>query len=81
VQQVRSGVIGEATGRVVGLLEGASIALGQLLESETESIRLSAARCVFDVALKLKECADLETRLQTLEDRINGQSGKTPHAA
>ena len=78
IQRLRNGLIGEATGRVVGLLDAASNALNDLLVSETESIRLSAARCVFDVALKLKECSDLESRLQILEDRINDQSGNTP---
>ena len=80
VKRARSGLIGDATGRVVGLLGAASKALSDLLASETESIRLSAARCVFDVALKLKECADLEDRLLAVEEQLNVQSAKSHHA-
>ena len=58
VQKVRNGLVATAAGRIAGLMDDATDALKELLGSETEAIRLSAARTVFDVALRLKDCAE-----------------------
>ena len=71
VQKVRSRLVATAAGRIAGLMDSAADALRELLNSQTEAIRLSAARAVFDVALKLKECAELEDRLLAVEEKLN----------
>lgn len=77
VQQVRNGLVATAAGRIAGLMDDAADALRELLRSQTEAIRLSAARTVFDVALRLKECAELEGRLAAVEGRLNVQPATT----
>ncbi len=74
VRRTRDGLMSEAAGRVAGLMESACDALRDLLASGDEDVRLSAAKATFDFALKLRTNADLESRLQTLEDRINVQT-------
>lgn len=71
VRRTRDGLISEAAGRVAALMELASNALRDLLTSTHEDVRLSAAKSTFDVALKLRATADLESRLQLLEERIH----------
>ena len=80
VQKVRNGLVATAAGRIAGLMDDATDALKELLGSETEAIRLSAARTVFDVALRLKDCAELENRLSAVEETLNAQSQKSNRA-
>lgn len=70
VRRTRDGLMSEAAGRVAALLESASDALRDLLTSTDEGVRLSAAKSTFDVAVKLRTNADLESRLQQLEEQI-----------
>lgn len=80
VQKVRNGLVATAAGRIAGLMDDATDALKELLDSGNEAIRLSAARTVFDVALRLKDCAELENRLSAVEETLNAQSQKSNRA-
>ena len=45
-------------------------ALLELLKSSTPSVRLGAIRTAFEMAIKIREAADLEGRLAALEQQM-----------
>jgi hypothetical protein len=78
VQQARSQLVDAAAGKISNTLDVAADCLKNLLGSASDAIRLSAARALFDIGLRLKEAVELENRLQAVEDRLNGQPAPTP---
>ena len=81
VQQLRNKLVADVAGQVAGLMESAADALRELLASADEVVRLSAAKATFDIALKLRTTADLESRLLLLEGQLHGQSRNTSQAS
>jgi hypothetical protein len=64
---------GEMLARAVGMLANAStravITLTSLLDGESESVRLSAAKSIIELGSKLRESTELEARILELEAR------------
>ncbi len=73
VQRVRSQIVDAAAGRISNTLDAAAICLKNLLVSESDAIKLSAARALFEIGIRLKEVVELESRLQAVEDRLNAK--------
>ncbi|MFM9965083.1 MAG: hypothetical protein ACKV2Q_28105 [Planctomycetaceae bacterium] len=78
VQQARSQLVDAAAGKISNTLDAAAECLKSLLGSEhSDAIRLSAARALFEIGIRLKEVVELERRLQAVEDRLNVQPATT----
>jgi hypothetical protein len=70
VQSVRGDMIQQALGRMAdGMAEAADVLRG-LLKAKGESIRLSAARSLLDLGVKMRTAVDTEARLQALESQL-----------
>jgi hypothetical protein len=92
VQELRTELFALAVGRLSNLAGKAADLLGQLLESQSEGIRLQAARSVLEQAPKLRDSADLAGQVESLREQLtrleqrNGKSnaragaGETPGA-
>lgn len=70
VQQARSQLVDSAAGKISGSLDAAADCLRNLLTSESDAIKLSAARALFEIGIRLKEVVELESRLQLLEENL-----------
>jgi hypothetical protein len=70
VQEMRTELFALAVGRLSNLSGKAADVLGQLLESQTEGIRLQAARSVLEQAPKLREATDLAAELARLKAQV-----------
>ncbi len=67
VSQLRGEMIGRGLGRTADAMGDAADKLRQLLDAESESVRLGAARALLELGVKLRESVELETRLAALE--------------
>jgi hypothetical protein len=70
--QARSALFAEAVGRLAGLAGKAADALGELLTSDRDLVKLQAARSVLELGPKLREAGELAERLDALERRMAG---------
>jgi hypothetical protein len=66
IDDIRSAVLQSASNRIVCLATKAVDTLGRLLDSESEQIRLSAARAVLDGTVKMREMAELDKELEQI---------------
>jgi hypothetical protein len=77
-----SAVRGEMLARAVGLLADASTkavtTLTSLLEGESESVRLSAAKSILELGPRLRESTELEARINQLEARAEEATTPAP---
>ena len=73
-QAVESGIA-----RLQSATMAASDALLELLGAESEAVRLRAATAILDYAYKGVEMLDLETRIQSLEERTSLQTNRRVH--
>jgi len=73
VSELRGELVGRALGRLADGMADAADVLRQLLNAKSESVRLSAARALLELGVKLRESVELEQRLQTLEDQLPGK--------
>lgn len=73
VQRMRSQLVDAAAGKITSGMDAAAECLRKLLASDSDAIKLSAARALFDIGIRLKEVVELESRLQAVEDRLNGK--------
>jgi hypothetical protein len=76
VQEIRTELFGLAVGRLSDLSGKAATALGQLLESDTEGIRLQAARSILEHGPKLREATDLAGKMDDLERQMTKRVGE-----
>jgi hypothetical protein len=68
VDEFRAQMLESASGRLADLLDQALDTLADLMtHSGPPAVRLQAAKCVFESALKYREAASLEQRLLALE--------------
>jgi hypothetical protein len=78
VSEIRDRVLGEAIGRLVDAASNAVGTLSELLSSDSETVRLNAARTILGRVVELRdsiELADRITKLETaLECKTNGTS-------
>ena len=66
VEDVRSTVLQAASHQLTNIVGKAVSALEQLLKSDSEKIRLSAARTVIDGTTKMRQLAELEQELEQI---------------
>lgn len=67
VDAARTDLIQQAAGQGLALVTTALDALGELLASTNDAVRLGAVKAALDYALRLRESADLEARMVALE--------------
>ena len=75
VAELRAAMTSEALGRLTGGMTGASDALNKLVNHRDPNIRHKAAVKVIELALKVREQADLEERLARIEELLVGGGG------
>jgi hypothetical protein len=73
ISETRTGLFAEAVGRLAGLAGKAADALGELLTSERDLVKLQAAKGVLDLGPKLREAGELAERLDALERLVAGR--------
>jgi len=68
VSELRSQMVGRALGRMADGMSDAADKLRQLLNAESESVCLGAARALLELGAKLRDSVELEQRILTLEE-------------
>ena len=71
VSRVRGELLAAAVGQLSAAAGDAARALHELLASDNEAIRLSAARSVLDMSVKLTTAVELEERIRSLEEGVS----------
>ena len=66
-------VFDAAFARVKNLVGKAVNGLGDLINSQSETVKRSACRDILDAALKVKELHELEARLAEIEKTLRGE--------
>jgi hypothetical protein len=74
VTETRSALFAEAVGRLAVLAGKAADALGELLTSGRDLVKLQAAKGVLELGPKLREAGELAERLDALERRMAGEA-------
>jgi hypothetical protein len=72
VEELRSELFGHAVGRLAGHHGKAADVLGALLDSDSEGVRLKAARAILELGPRLREQTDTAERLAELERVVLG---------
>lgn len=67
---VRGELFGQSVGVLIAIASRAAAKLGLLLDARDDKIKLGAARAVLELATKLRESVELETRLTNLEQMM-----------
>jgi hypothetical protein len=68
ITEIRAEMTSQALGRLVDAMSGAADTLDDLARnSDSEHVRLSAARAVLELGVKLRESVELESRIAALE--------------
>jgi hypothetical protein len=75
VAETRSALFAEAVGRLAALAGKAADALGELLTSDRDLVKLQAAKGVLELGPKLREAGELAERIDALERRLAGGDG------
>lgn len=80
IHELRTEAFGRATGRLADLSAKAAEVLGRLMDSDTESVQLQAARSILEQAPKFRESVDMAARVAELKrwmDEVkNGAAGR-----
>ncbi len=67
VAELRSDMVGQAVGMLVEAGSAAVQTLKELLSSQSDSVRLGAARSILELGVKLRESTELAARVAELE--------------
>jgi hypothetical protein len=67
VSELRAALIDAAAGKVASAMTAATHTLQALLTAESETVRLSAAKALIELGVKLRDSTDHEQRLKALE--------------
>jgi hypothetical protein len=71
--EARAAMVERALGRTADGMAAAALTLRRLLDSDSDSVRLGAARALLELGVKLRENCDQEGRLAALETRLQGE--------
>jgi hypothetical protein len=71
VAEMQAQFLSEAVGRLSNATTEAAKTLRNLLDSQSDSVRLSAARAILEFATKLRESVELERRMAVLEAELS----------
>jgi hypothetical protein len=77
IAETRSALFTEAVGRLAALAGKAADALGELLTSNRDLVKLQAAKGVLELGPKLREAGELAQRLDALERRLTDEGDGT----
>lgn len=77
VAELRAEMITRAAAKLADAATAAADRLRNLLEAESESVRLAAAKALLELAFKSRELCDWETRLSELERKIGHATCET----
>lgn len=88
VQSARAEMVAQAVGKLADAATQAVNTLSALLDGDSESVRLGAARAILEIGTKLRDATEFETRLVALEamaqpqgvESTNGICGTTLRA-
>ncbi len=72
ISNLRGRLVDRACGLLAAGNAGAAVALRKLLEDDSPSVRLQAAKCILETGLKLRDAAEFEQRLENVERRLQG---------
>ena len=75
VAESRAEMVARALGKLADGMAEAADTLRLLLRAKGESVRLGAARSILELGNKLREAAEIETRLQVVERQIIESAG------
>ena len=86
IQEARAAAIENTSARLSHASNEAALTLKHLLTSESDAVRLGAARAILDTSMRYREAIDFESRLSALEtaakkEAADDQSAPTPHVA
>jgi hypothetical protein len=69
INEVRATLVERAAGRLAGGMTAAAATLTKLLTARSETVRLGSARALLELAVKIRESVELESRILALEQR------------
>jgi hypothetical protein len=72
VHELRAQMLGQAAGRVADGMAEAADCLRELLKAKAESVRLSAARSLLELGVRLRDSVELGERIAALESALKG---------
>jgi hypothetical protein len=75
IAELRAELFGQAVGRLANLAGTAAQTLAGLLESQSETVRLQAARAVLDLGPRLRESTELAAQVAELRAAVEGNYG------
>ena len=75
VSDLRGGMVSRCLGKMADGMADAAGTLRTLLTSESDSVRLGAARSLLELGVKLRESVALEERITEIENRLVGKDG------
>lgn len=78
IDDLRSDLFGLAVGRLSDLSGKAADVLGGLLDSQSDTVRLQAARSVLEYGSRLREVTDLAHQIAELRRRIEAHDEQGP---
>jgi hypothetical protein len=78
VTDARDEMVSRAVARLSATSTLAADTLRELLTARSETVRLSAARTVLELGMKLRETEDLAARIAALENRQGDQKAAKP---
>ena len=76
VVDARSEMLSRAVGTLADASTEAATTLRRLLDAQSESVQLGAARSLLEVAVKLRESEELEQRIAALEEAMADEAGR-----
>ena len=80
VQDARTEMLDSTLGRLLSATTDAVLTLHTLAKptnnNAPDKVKIAAARAVIDLYVRIKDVADLETRLSAIEEKLNKRGGK-----
>lgn len=76
VEDLRAGLLAQASGLLVASMTEAVTTLRGLLTAESEMARLGAARSILELAIKVRETVDLSQQIAALQARAAAAEAK-----
>ena len=73
VRETRAATVEQASARLTAASLTAIQTLLQLLDAESESVRLGSARVILELGVKFREAQELEARISQLEQQLANQ--------
>lgn len=70
VAKLRTEMTAQALGRMAARMASAADVLGELLNSDRDSVRLGAARTLIEMGLKLRDTLEVDARITALEEHV-----------